>query len=209
MSVHVWWLFVAAVFLLSGTPGPNMLHILSRSVTLGVRRCLAAMAGCILALVLVLAASAAGLSTVLMALPGAFDALRVVGAAYLVYLGLKSWFADSTLPQAASAAPARAVSPRAVFAGGFAVCASNPKLILFAAAFLPQFVNPTEPSAPQFAILVATFAAIELFWLSVYALCGKSLAHHLARPNLRRTFNRLTGGIFIGFSALLLNLKAS
>ncbi len=209
MSVHVWWLFVAAVFLLSGTPGPNMLHILSRSVTLGVRRSIAAMAGCVLALVLVLAASAAGLSTVLMALPGAFEVLRAVGAAYLVYLGLKSWFADSTPPHVDPDAPARTVSTRAIFAGGFAVCASNPKLILFAAAFLPQFVNPAEPSAPQFAILVATFAAIELFWLSVYALCGKSLAHHLARPNLRRTFNRLTGGIFIGFSALLLNLKAS
>lgn len=209
MSVHVWWLFVAAVFLLSGTPGPNMLHILSRSVTIGVRRSLAAMAGCILALVLVLATSAAGLSTVLMALPGAFDALRVIGAGYLVYLGLKSWFSDTTLPQVDTAAPSRTVSPGKVFAGGFAVCASNPKLILFAAAFLPQFVNPAEPSAPQFAILVATFAAIELFWLSVYALCGKSLSHHLARPNLRRTFNRLTGGIFIGFSALLLNLKAS
>ncbi len=209
MSVHVWWLFVAAVFLLSGTPGPNMLHILSRSVALGVRRSLAAMAGCILALVLVLAASAAGLSTVLMALPGAFDALRVIGAAYLVYLGLKSWFSDTTLPRVDAGAPSRTVSSGAVFAGGFAVCASNPKLILFAAAFLPQFVNPAEPGAPQFAILVATFAAIELFWLSVYALCGKSLAHHLARPSLRRTFNRLTGGIFIGFSALLLNLKAS
>ena len=209
MSVHVWWLFVAAVFLLSGTPGPNMLHILSRSVTLGVRRSLAAMCGCVLALVSVLAASAAGLSTVLMALPGAFEVLRVIGAAYLVYLGLKSWFADTALPRIDAAAPVRAVSPGKVFAGGFAVCASNPKLILFAAAFLPQFVDPAEPSTPQFAILVATFAAIELFWLSVYALCGKSLARHLARPNLRRAFNRLTGGIFIGFSALLLNLKTS
>lgn len=209
MSVQVWWLFVAAVFLLSGTPGPNMLHILSRSVTLGVRRSLAAMAGCILALVLVLAASAAGLSTVLMALPGAFDALRVIGAGYLVYLGLRSWFSEAALPRPDAAPSARAVSPGAVFAGGFAVCASNPKLILFAAAFLPQFVDPAEPGAPQFAILVATFAAIELFWLSVYALCGKSLAHRLARPTLRRAFNRLTGGIFIGFGALLLRLKSS
>ena len=73
MSLHLWWLFVAAVFLLSGTPGPNMLHILSRSVAIGVRRSLVAMLGTILALAAVLAASAAGLSTVLMALPGAFE----------------------------------------------------------------------------------------------------------------------------------------
>lgn len=210
MSAHLWGLFVAAVFLLSGTPGPNMLHILSRSVTLGVRRSTAAMGGCIVALVSVLSASAAGLSTLLMALPGAFETLRFIGAAYLVYLGIKSWRSDAS-PAAAAATDAAhpEVSTWKIFAGGFAVCASNPKLILFAAAFLPQFVSPAAPSAPQFAILVVTFAAIELFWLSVYALGGKSLSRLLAKPGLRHAFNRLTGGIFVGFGALLLRVRPS
>jgi len=91
MTLHTWWLFTAAVFLLSGTPGPNMLHILSRSVELGLRRSVAAMAGCLLALILILAASAAGLTTLLLALPGAFEVLRYAGVAYLVYLGIKAW----------------------------------------------------------------------------------------------------------------------
>ncbi len=206
MSPHLWWLFVVAVFLLSGTPGPNMLHILARSVALGVRRSLVAMLGTLVALVSVLAASAAGLSTLLMALPGAFDVLRLVGVAYLVYLGVKSWRGDA-VPATADAAPVAAPTRRKLFVGGFMVCASNPKLLLFASAFLPQFVDAAEPAAPQFAILVATFAAIELFWLLVYAVCGKTLARHLGKPALRRAFNRLTGGIFVAFGALLLRLK--
>lgn len=205
MSLHLWGLFVAAVFLLSGTPGPNMLHILARSVAVGVRRSLMAMLGTLVALVLVLAASAAGLSTVLMAMPGAFEALRLFGVAYLVYLGVKSWRGDAipALPDAASPA----LPAARLFNGGFMVCASNPKLLLFATAFLPQFVNAAEPTAPQFAILVATFAAIELFWLMVYAACGKGLARHLGKPALRRAFDRLAGTVFIGFGALLLRFK--
>lgn len=94
MTLHTWWLFVGAVFLLSGTPGPNMLHVMSRSVELGVRRSVAAMAGCLLAVVAILTASAAGLATVLLAVPGAFAILRYAGAAYLLYLGIKAWRAD-------------------------------------------------------------------------------------------------------------------
>lgn len=207
MTLHTWWLFTAAVFLLAATPGPNMLHILSRSVEIGWRRSVAAMAGCLLALVLVLTASAAGLTTLLLALPGAFEVLRYLGVAYLFYLGIKAWRSS---PSAAEDTAPR-LSPRrsafAIFRGGFAIGASNPKLILFAAAFLPQFVDPSRPQAPQFAILVATFAVIESFWYAVYALGGRSLAGHLARPSLRRIFDRVTGTIFIGFGLLLLRTK--
>src|SRR5436305_9462498 len=95
MALHTWWLFVGAVFLLSGTPGPNMLHIMTRSVDLGLKRSVAAMAGCLSAVVLVLAASAAGLTTLLLALPGAFEVIRYAGVAYLLFLGVKAWRADS------------------------------------------------------------------------------------------------------------------
>ena len=141
MTLHGWWLFVGAVFLLCGTPGPNMLHILSRSVALGARRSVAAMAGCLTALVLVLAASAAGLTTLLLALPGAFEVLRYAGVAYLIVLGIKAWRADVAPIDVGAGALPRTVSLAALFRGGFAIGISNPKLLLFAAAFLPQFVD--------------------------------------------------------------------
>ena len=209
MTLHTWWLFVFAIFVLSGTPGPNMLHILSRSVEMGVRRSVAAMAGCLLAIVVVLAASAVGLTTVLLAVPGLFDVLRYIGVAYLIFLGIKAWRSDAAPIDVGEGGFGTTLSVGAVFRGGFAIGISNPKLILFAAAFLPQFVNPAAPQPPQFAILVATFAVIETFWYAVYALGGRSLSRHLRRPALKRAFNRVTGGIFIGFGLALLRVRPS
>jgi len=209
VTFHTWWLFVGAVFLLCGTPGPNMLHILSRSVETGLRQSVAAMAGCLVALVIVLTASAAGLATLLLALPGVFEVLRYAGVAYLLYLGVRAWRAEAVPLDVAGGTLPRSVSLAALFRGGFAIGISNPKLILFAVAFLPQFVTPSQPQGAQFAILVATFAAVELFWYGVYALGGRSLSGHLARPPVRRAFDRITGVIFIGFGLSLLRVKPS
>ena len=93
MASHTWWLFVVTVFFISGSPGPNMLHVMTRSVELGLARSTLAMAGCFLAVVMLLSASALGLAALLAALPGAFTVLRVVGAGYLLWLGYKSWTA--------------------------------------------------------------------------------------------------------------------
>jgi threonine/homoserine/homoserine lactone efflux protein len=210
MSLHNWWLFVAAIVLLCGTPGPNMLHILSRSVDFGVGRSVAAMAGCLSALVAVLAASAAGLTTMLLAVPGAFDVLRYLGVAYLLYLGVAAWRSGATAVDGGEAPPPRVaaqLSSVQLFRGGFLISVSNPKLILFAAAFLPQFVTANAPQGPQFAILVVTFAGVESLWYGVYALGGRSLSRHLARARTRRIFDRVTGGIFVAFALLLLRAK--
>ncbi|AXB78257.1 LysE family translocator [Novosphingobium sp. P6W] len=209
MTLHTWWLFVAAVFLLSGTPGPNMLHILSRSVEMGMKRSIIAMAGCLSAIVLVLSASAAGLTTLLLALPGAFEVLRYAGVAYLVFLGIKAWRSKVTPLDVGDAPLPVAVSGAALFRGGFAIGISNPKLILFAAAFFPQFIDPALPKAPQFAILVGSFAVVETFWYGVYASGGRSLSRYLSRPAIKQAFNRVTGAIFIGFGLALLKIKPS
>ncbi|WP_230483649.1 LysE family translocator [Sphingomonas sp. Leaf21] len=207
MALHTWWPFIGAVFLLSGTPGPNMLHIMTRSVDMGLRRSVAAMAGCLSAVVSVLAASAAGLTTLLLALPGAFEVIRYAGVAYLLFLGVKAMRADVAPVDVGNGPIPRSLSRRAIFRGGFLIGISNPKLILFAVAFLPQFINPARSQAPQFAILVATFAVIEALWYAAYALGGRSLSRYLGRPRVKRAFNRVTGAIFIGFGLALLKLK--
>jgi threonine/homoserine/homoserine lactone efflux protein len=209
VALHNWWLFVVAVFLLSGTPGPNMLHVMTRSLTLGLRRSLATMAGCLAGLVGVLAASAAGLAALLTALPGLFDVLRYGGVAYLLYLGVRAWRADAAPLDPAEDRLPPATSAAALFRGGLLISISNPKLLLFAAAFLPQFVSPHAPQAPQFAILVGTFAVIETGWYLVYGAGGHALAKYLRRPTLKRAFNRLTGGLFIAFGIALLRVRPS
>jgi len=197
----------AAVFLLSGTPGPNMLHVLSRSVRFGFRRSTAAMLGCGLTVIVALSASAAGLAAVLKAWPILFDIIRYAGVAYLVWLGIKAWMdkgEDSGVQPDGTA-----ISPLnlALFRGGFLVSIINPKLLLFAAAFLPQFINQSAPQFPQFVILIVTFGLIELFWYAMYGLGGQKLAVYLKRPALNKLFNRLTGTLFFGFGFMLLKAK--
>lgn len=207
MTLHAWTVFLVAVTLLCGTPGPNMLHVMTRSMTFGARRSLAAMAGCLTALVLVLAASAAGVAALLTAWPRVFDALRYAGVAYLIVLGIKAWRgAGGPVDLGADTLP-RTVSAARLFRGGFVIGISNPKLLLFAAAFLPQFVNRAAPQGPQFAILVVTFAVVESLWYAVYAMSGRTLARHLTRPALRRAFDRATGAVFVGFGLALLGTR--
>ena len=83
------------------------------------------------------------------------------------------------------------------------MAASNPKAILFAAAFFPQFIHADAPRFAQFAILLATFTVIEVGWYAVYAVSGKRLSVYLQRATVMQAFNRLTGGVFIGFAALM------
>lgn len=209
MSWNTWWLFFVTVFLLSGAPGPNMLHIMSRSVSLGVNRAVPAMLGCLLGLLLMLLGSALGLGAVLLASPKVFEVLRYVGAAYLVWLGIKAWRDENSDPDnGAAATPSVVLSNRQIFQTAFVISLSNPKLLLFAAAFLPQFVNPASPKIPQFAVLVATFSLCELFWYAVYGLGGNRLRHYLSRPALRRMFDRLTGAMFVGFGIMLLRFRS-
>ena len=192
----------------SATPGPNMLLVLSHSARFGLRPAMATMLGCMTSLLAMMSISAAGLGALLQTFPAVFDALRLAGAAYLAYLGVKSWCAPvpEQTPGMLSVTES-VVNPAALFRQGMLVAASNPKAILFAVAFLPQFINPALPQMPQFGILLATFAAIEVSWYFVYAASGQRLSVYLQRASVMKAFNRLTGGAFIGFAALMATVK--
>lgn len=202
MAPNTWWLYVTVVFLISGTPGPNMLHVMVQSIQHGPRRALASMAGLMSAVLLCLLASAAGLGALLKASPPLYAAIRYVGVAYLVWLGIKAWRASVGAVGAGEATSRR--SRRALYLTGLGTGLSNPKLIIFAAALFPQFVDLHRPLAAQLAVLVASFVGVEAGWYSVYAFGGRALATWLAPANRRRLFNRASGVIFIGFGAVLL-----
>jgi len=146
MTLETWWLYLGAVVLISCTPGPNVLYVTTRSIRFGLGSAFIGVAGCLTALVLMLTGSVAGLSAVLLALPGAFDVLKIAGAAYLVYLGIQVWrepVADEAPP------PSTGTSGVALFRDGFLVGISNPKLLVFAAAFFPQFIDPARAWGPR------------------------------------------------------------
>lgn len=211
MSLHVWWLYVTAVFLISATPGPNMLHVMTQSIHHGPRRAMMTMAGLMSAVLLCLIASALGLGALLKASPRLFDMLRYAGVAYLIWLGVKAWRApvgDAGEVGATRAQSAGAKSAGALYGTGLLTGLSNPKLIIFAAALFPQFIDTARPFGVQLAILVVSFVVIESFWYSVYALGGMKLKRWLAPVSRQRLFNRGTGVMFIGFGGALLGARA-
>ena len=208
MALHTWWLFVATVFFISGSPGPNMLHVMTRSIEFGLARAVVAMFGCFLAIVCLLSASAMGLTALLVAIPAAFAVLKLAGAAYLVFLGYKAWTAPVAEADFAETVASASPSRWRLLRTAFTVSISNPKALLFAAAFLPLFIDPALPKGGQFAIMVATFGAIEFSWYFVYALGGRGLALWLRRPARRRLFNRVTGGVFVAFGMVIAGTRA-
>jgi threonine/homoserine/homoserine lactone efflux protein len=191
-------------FVVSATPGPNMLLVMTHSARSGMRTAVLAMMGCMTALLIMMSVSAAGLGALLQVFPTVFEALKLAGALYLAYLGVKCWRAP--VEDVTGDVPTAAKTPSgsaAVYREGFLVAASNPKAILFAAAFFPQFINPESAKLPQFAILLATFAVIEVSWYFVYAASGQKLSVYLRRASVMRLFNRVTGGAFVGFALLM------
>jgi threonine/homoserine/homoserine lactone efflux protein len=181
-----------------------MLLVMSNSARFGVRAAIVCMAGCMTSILTMMGISAAGLGALLHAFPAVFDTLRLAGAAYLAYLGIACWRApvQDAAPDSESAAPA-AFNAWALYRRGAMVAASNPKAMLFAAAFFPQFINPASPQLLQFGILLTTFTVIEVSWYFVYAVSGVKLSNYLRRVHVMRLFNRVTGGVFVGFAAVM------
>ena len=204
MTLAHWWLFVCATFLVSAMPGPNMLHIMTRAMRHGVGRATFAMAGCMLALLTLFGLSAAGMSALLSALPDLLGIIKVGGAAYLIWVGIKAWRDRGAPVDVGAGAVDMTMSPAQLFRGGYLISIANPKALIFAAAFFPQFIDASMPKAPQFAILLATFAVIETGWYFTYALGGRSLSGLLREMRWQRRFNRATGALFVGFGVSLL-----
>ena len=207
MTLQTFWLYLGAVVLISATPGPNVFYVTTRSIRFGFGAAMVGMSGCLLALAVLLTASVAGVSAFMLAVPAAFELLKYAGAAYLVWLGIQAWRAPVADLAPAATSPREIASRGSLFRGGFLVGISNPKLLVFAAAFFPQFIVPDAPWAPQFLLLVATFVAIEACTYFTLGLSARGLARYLVQAVWQRRINRVSGAIFAGFGCALLRYR--
>lgn len=205
MSFDVWLVYLAAAIGLSLTPGPNGLLVLTHSACFGLRPAVWTVLGGALGFLVLIAASLAGLGALLSASEGAFTVAKWIGAGYLILLGVRLW--RSPAPVVAAPAPvsgqdtAAAARPLRLFGQGFLVAVSNPKGLIFFAAFLPQFMVPGASFASQLLVLGGTFVAVEVVYeLLVAGLAGR-IAPWLGRHG--RWFNRAAGGTFVGIGAAL------
>src|SRR4051812_10456302 len=207
MTLQTFWLYLGAVVLLSATPGPNVLYVTTRSIRFGFGASMIGMAGCLSALAVMLTASVAGVSAFMLAVPAAFETLKYAGAAYLIFLGIQAWRAPVADLAPMQESPRDTASRWPLYRGGFLVGISNPKLLVFAAAFFPQFIAPDAPWAPQFLLLVATFIAVEASTYVTLGLSARGLAGTLEKAVWQRRINRLSGAIFAGFGCALLRYR--
>ncbi|WP_020590518.1 LysE family translocator [Kiloniella laminariae] len=207
MSLETWLIYVVTTCIASMTPGPNMLLSMTIGMTRGKRAAFASSLGGVSAMLIMLFASAAGLSAILSTSAEAFTVVKWGGVIYLLYLGIKAWRSPAmALDNTASGSTSTTSRKKDFFSlyrQAFLVGASNPKAMIFFAAFLPQFINLDLPQGPQLAILAGSFVVIEFFWLMSYALGGSQLVPLLKRSGKVQMVNRISGGALIGASALL------
>ncbi len=198
MDLHTWLLYFFAALGLSLSPGPNSLLALTHGALHGRRMALYTLTGGALGFVIIIALSMFGIGALLKASLVWLTVLKWVGGAYLVWLGIQVWRSPPISVRQDATSEAR---PRTLFRQGFLAAVTNPKGILFFAAFLPQFVDPHRSLLAQFVVMAATFAVIEFITELVLATLAHRITAWLARVG--RTFNRVCGGLFIAIGALL------
>jgi threonine/homoserine/homoserine lactone efflux protein len=192
MEFHAWLVYLAASLALSLSPGPNGLLALTHGALYGHRMAACTIAGGALGFMLLIALSMFGIGALLQASLVWLTVLKLAGGAYLLFLGVQLWRSP---PVAASidAGPG-AVSRVRLFRQGFLSAATNPKGILFFAAFLPQFIDPRRSLAMQFAVMAGTFAATEIAYEFAVAMAAQRIKRWLARAG--RRFNQACGAVF-------------
>ena len=199
MALTTWLAFLFAATLIAVSPGPGAATSMSVGLRHGYWAALRAILGLQSALVIQLSIVAAGLGALLAASTTAFNIMKLLGAAYLIWLGIQKW---RETPQTVEGENV-ATPPSGLFVQGLLVNLTNPKAIVFIAALTPQFIDPGRPQWLQFLILAATMCGVDTVVMSGYALLASRLGAWLHDARARRTQDRFFGGLFIGAGALL------
>ena len=206
MSWSLWLAFFAASWAISISPGPGAVAVMSASMRHGFARGYCATFGLVLGLWTQLLVVAVGLGAVIATSALAFAAVKWLGVAYLVYLGIRQWRA----PPRAMALDANLggrTSIRRIVAETWLLNAVNPKGTAFMLAVVPQFLTPGEPLLPQYLAIGTTLAFTDLVVNAGYAAFAARLLGVLGTPARLRVVNRVFAGFFIGLGLVLATVK--
>lgn len=212
MPFSTWLLFCGVALLVTFSPGPGVLLAISNSMAVGARHTVFSSLGNAAGLFIVSGAATAGMGALLAVSASAFLVVKLVGAGYLVYLGIRQWrSAPLKLGEAASSRRDPPHTAGRLFLQGMGVAVTNPKAILFFTALFPQFLTPVHSVLLQTLLLTATFTVLALVSHAVYVGLFRSLRRFLAEARHLRLFNRISGGLFVllGLSLLKLRNKAA
>ena len=214
MELTVWMTYFVACWVIAVSPGSGAVICMSHGLAYGVKKTSATVLGLQLGLAVVLLIAGAGVGAVLVASANAFLVVKVVGAAYLFYLGIKQWRASVDSSESAVADATQAVTSglskripttRERVLTGMLTNLSNPKGIVFMVAVLPQFIDPSKSLLVQLAILCVTMNTVDTMVMHGYAFLASRLQTLMRSVKAQRNQNRLFGGVLMlmGTSLLL------
>lgn len=213
MHLSNWLLFCSVALLVTFSPGPAVLLAISNAMAVGPRRAMISSLGNGVGLFIISGVAMAGMGVVLATSATAFMLLKLAGALYLVYLGIRQWRSKTSLAGGVAGSDGAPVphSGWKLFRQGLTVALTNPKAILFFSALFPQFMVPGEPVPLQFIVLTSSFVGCAMLAHLCYANLARLLKSQLASPRRARLFNRISGGAFVllGLSLLRLRSKAA
>ena len=199
MSLETLLAFALAMFLLSVTPGPGFLMVVGRALADGFKAGLAAIAGLVLGDLLFLLLAILGMSALASVMGELFLAVKILGAGYLIWLGVKTWRSRPRLPEMAAPEAARNPMPHHRSALlGFVVTLGNPKVILFYGALVPTFVDVTALTLADVVALAAIVASMLFLVVGFYAYLAARAGRVVKSERALRWINRATGGLLVG-----------
>ena len=206
MAWEVWLAYAVACVVIAVSPGSGAVLSMTHGLAYGVQRTTATILGLQIGLVIVLLIAGVGVGAVLVASATAFTVVKVVGAAYLFWLGFQQWRAP-VLVAAAEAGEAAAVSSgvpsvRQRLVIGTMTNLTNPKGIVFMVAVLPQFIDPSQPTLMQYTVLALVSALVDILVMGLYAAGGVQAAKVLTQTGMRR-LNRCCGATMLSLAAFL------
>ncbi|MFD1743922.1 LysE family translocator [Rhizobium helianthi] len=207
MSIENWLAFVAASAVMLAIPGPTIVLVISYALTHGRKIASATVAGVALGDLTAMTASMLGLGALLATSAVLFTGLKWIGAAYLIYLGIKLWRARVQDAQTDGAAVEETISAKRIFLHTYLVTALNPKSIIFFVAFVPQFMDLHQPLLKQMLILESTFLVLATANAGLYALLASSARQTIRKPKVQHLVNKTGGGLMIGAGLLAFGMR--
>jgi homoserine/homoserine lactone efflux protein len=193
MELHVYFAFVIATTIMISLPGPSVILTVAHSISFGWQHALVTVTGATMGIAVQLIIAAIGLNSLLNGVAEVFEWLRWIGAAYLVYLGIKQWRSASEPLEFDTSS----VSKANLFVQGLVITIPNPKSLIFIAAFLPQFIDAARPLGLQFALIVPTFLVITFTVTSIWALVAGNARNFLQSQRASQSVLRTAGGLLV------------
>lgn len=213
MDLTTWTAYAIASLLIALSPGSGAVLAMSHGLSYGMQRSHATIAGLQLGMLLLLLIAGVGVGSLLVTSEIAFNMIKALGAAYLIYIGVSQWRSKAGVaPVAETLSTANATlqappSDRQRFLSGFLTNVTNPKGILFMVAVLPQFINPSRPLWLQLLVIALTSCVIDTAVMHGYAFAASRLQAVFKNPRAVRLQNQFFGGLMMSVGVGLLFVK--